>query len=74
MALSTDVDKQEKASGYHAYEVRNPIRSNFAMQMGEDEGPSLGEGFEFTVKKSITNRIRYWLFCKFFPFRIVRWE
>ena len=30
--------------------------------------------FQFTVKKTILARLKYWLFCKFFPFKIIRWE
>jgi len=44
---------------------------NFVLATGE---PSFGLRFEFCVKKTISNRIKYWLFCKFFPFRIERWD
>jgi len=44
--------------------------ANFVMGMG-------GEGqlrWNFAVRKTLINRIRYWLFCKFFPFKIIRWD
>ncbi|KKM68022.1 hypothetical protein LCGC14_1465130 [marine sediment metagenome] len=43
---------------------------NFEMEMG-DEGQVK---WCYSVKKSISNRIKYWLFCKFFPFKIIRWD
>jgi len=30
--------------------------------------------FDFTVKKTPLARLKYWLFCKFFPFKIVKWD
>jgi len=30
--------------------------------------------FSFTVKKTVRARLKYWLFCKFFPFKIKRWD
>lgn len=30
--------------------------------------------FEFTVKKTIVAKMKYWLFCKFFPFKIKKWD
>ena len=40
---------------------------------------SIGEGiyntsFNFYVKKTLYNRFRYWMFCKFFPFKVEKWE
>ena len=52
--------------------LRDPA-PNFVLafdDMGHDNPFSLQ--FEFTVKKTILARIKYWLFCKFFPFRIGR--
>lgn len=48
-----------------------PPRQNFGMQMGED---SYGVVLEFTVTRNLVNRLKYWLFCKFFPFKIVHWD
>ena len=30
--------------------------------------------FHFYAKKTTLNRIKYWLLCQFFPYRIERWE
>jgi len=30
--------------------------------------------FKFYVKKTLKARIKYWLFCKFFPFKVTRWD
>ena len=27
-----------------------------------------------TVKKTIVNRFKYWMLCKFFPFKIKSWD
>ena len=43
---------------------------NFAMVMGEG---SDSFQFHFRVSRTVINRIKYWLFCKFFPFKIVKW-
>ena len=40
--------------------------------MGYDN--PFGIQFEFTVKKTLLARIKYSLFCKFFPFKIKRWD
>lgn len=44
---------------------------NFEMVMGE--GSSLVM-FRLTVPKTIGNRVKYWLFCHFFPFKLTRWD
>ncbi|KKM98880.1 hypothetical protein LCGC14_1153480 [marine sediment metagenome] len=44
---------------------------NFEMGMGEGYSQMV---WSYRLKKTIINRIRYWLFCKFFPFKIIRWE
>ena len=46
-------------------------RPNFALTMGDDGQDVM---FEFRVKKKPLNRMKYWLFCKFFPFRVTRWD
>lgn len=46
-------------------------KPNFTMRMGE-VGNALS--FDFQVKRTWLNRLKYWLFCKFFPFKIVRWN
>ena len=30
--------------------------------------------FEFYVKKTLLNRFKFWMFCRFFPFKIIEWE
>ena len=51
-------------------DMTNP-NPNFELTMGDD-----GEDvtFNFRVKKTLLNRLKYWLFCKFFPFRVTRWD
>ena len=44
---------------------------NFTMKMGDGPANIL---WELNVKKTLRNRLKYWLFCQFFPFRIVRWD
>ena len=48
-----------------------PPPPSFTMRMGEDEG---AVDWAFRVRKTRCNRLKYWLFCKFFPFRIIQWE
>lgn len=30
--------------------------------------------FHQNVKRTLVNRFKYWMLCKFFPFKIERWE
>jgi len=52
-----------------------PPNPNFVLAFDDMgyENP-FGIQFEFTVKKTPKARIKYWLFCKFFPFKIKRWD
>lgn len=43
--------------------------ANFRMEMGDNPSFRL----YFSVKKTILNQIKYWLFCQFFPFKIIEW-
>jgi hypothetical protein len=55
--------------------LATPPKPNFYLRfddMGYDE-PSFMV-FQFTVKKTLLARLKYWLFCKFFPFKIAKWE
>ncbi len=52
------------------YAILTPPEPNFVMTQGESDSRIR---WEFRVKRTLLNRFRYWLFCKFFPFRIVRW-
>ena len=51
-------------------ELNFPV-PNFTIKMGDAE---CDIQVSFQVKKTKLNRIKYWLFCKFFPFRITRWD
>ena len=44
---------------------------NLILAMGEPDG---GLQFGLRVKKTWLNRARYWLLCKFFPFKVKRWD
>ena len=48
-----------------------PSIKNFDLSMGEGANAIT---FHFYVTRNIINRFRYWLFCKFFPFKVVRWD
>jgi len=57
------------------YEMVESPTPNFVLvfdDMGYDN--PFGIQFEFTVKKTMLARVKYWLFCKFFPFKIKRWD
>ena len=41
-------------------------------KMGYEDG--VGLDFHFNAKRTNLARLKYWLFCKFFPFKIVRWD
>ena len=43
--------------------------ANFILAMNDGDVK-----LHFYVKRSVGNRLRYWLFCKFFPFKIVAWN
>ena len=54
--------------------LKNELRyknSNLVMQLGEETNCVI---WSFTVKKTWLNRFKYWIFFKFFPFRLVSWE
>lgn len=46
-------------------------KPNLDLEIGEGRGNFI---FSMTAKKTIKNRFKYWLFCKFFPFKITRWD
>jgi len=50
-----------------SFVFHDPMPFNFEMCMGEI-------CFQFHVKKTLGNRLKYWLFCKFFPFKVSRWD
>jgi hypothetical protein len=47
-----------------------PMEFNFEICFGDETLMC----FEFQVNKTFVNRIRYWLLCQFFPFKIRRWD
>lgn len=47
------------------------LTNNFIVEMGDSPHAIR---FEFIVHKTILNQIKWWLFCKVFPFRIVSWR
>ncbi len=46
-----------------------PPRSNLYLEMVDS-----GICFELQAKKTWRNRLKYWLFCQFFPFQVKRWD
>ena len=63
--------KTETIDGETGNWMINVPTPNFEIRMGED---SNGLRLHFTVKKTYLNRFKYWLFCKFFPFKIIEWS
>ena len=51
------------------YIIVQPPAPNFALAFEDGDIQ-----FEFTVKKTLRARVKYWLFCKFFPFKVERWD
>ena len=57
--------------------VASESSSNFQMVMGDFKGSGDWQGvltWQYHVEKTLRNRIKYWLFCRFFPFKITRWD
>lgn len=57
------------------YGIFSPRKPNFVLKfddMGYDN-PFIFQ-FEFTVKKTVMARIKYWLFCRVFPFKVIKWD
>ena len=65
-----EADMSQQTIEWNAPSSQFP-KFNFEMKMGKDDG---GFSYCFNVKKTILSRVKYWLFCKFFPFRIILWE
>lgn len=51
-------------------EIIKPNIPNFEIEMGDN----ISVRFCFNEKKNIIKRIKWWLFCQFFPFKIVKWN
>ena len=47
------------------------LPKNFDLRMGEG---SNSVTFHMYVKPTVIHRFKWWLFCKFFPFEVVRWD
>ena len=57
------------------YSMKAPPEPNFGLQfddMGYKEAAHIQ--LNFNVKKTVRARVKYWLFCKCFPFKITRWD
>uniref|UniRef100_A0A6M3IZK8 Uncharacterized protein n=1 Tax=viral metagenome TaxID=1070528 RepID=A0A6M3IZK8_9ZZZZ len=56
------------------WRINLPLAPNFIMRFDDFRcGGASYVQFEFTVRKTILSRLKYWLFCQFFPFKIVKW-
>ncbi len=51
--------------------IDKPPEPNFSLITGEKDNALQ---INFTVKKNLKNKIKWWLFCKVFPFRIGWWK
>ena len=58
-------------SMYSSFVVQSIPEPNFWLAMGEDE---LDIKIGFRVKRTWVNRMKWWCFCRVFPFRIEKWE
>ena len=47
-----------------------PPEPNIEIEMGCNTSMR----FCFNEKRTLIKRLKWWLFCKFFPFKIVRWK
>jgi len=54
------------------YGVQPPPKANFELEWGDNSDCAIT--YCYRVKKNLQNRLKYWLFCKFFPFKIKRWD
>lgn len=52
-------------------ELHKSAEPNLYFDMGEEKG---SYRFGLTVKRTLRNRFKYWLFFQFFPFRLVSWD
>ena len=73
MKLNIAEDNSSMASSYFTF--KQPQQPNFVIAFDDMsyDNPFYVQ-FEFTVKKTLKAKIKYWLFCKFFPFKIKRWD
>lgn len=52
-----------------SYGIKHPPKCNLHLAFGD--GAVI---LDIVAKRNIRNKIKYWLFCKFFPFKITRWD
>ena len=67
VALGTD----DSSAPYDKTSILDIPPPNFIIRFGEQ---SLGVSFEFRVNKTFLNKLKWWLFCRVFPVRIIKWE
>ena len=48
-------------------------KPNFKLIWGDGK-PGISIVYQFIVPKTWRNRLKWWLFCQFFPFTIGRWD
>ena len=49
------------------WSIEMPPAPNMELRMGDIR-------IHQRVSKTVANRIKYWLFCQFFPFEIIKWD
>ena len=49
---------------------------NMEVSLGERDTPTseFPVLMSMNIKRSLANRFKYWMLCKFFPFHIERWD
>ena len=50
-----------------SYSIKRTTHYNLVIMFGEDIS------IKMFVKKTRLNRFKFWMLCKFFPYKIVRW-
>ncbi len=51
--------------------ILGTVEPNFEMYQGDLPN---GIIWAYMVKKTLLNRFKYWMFFKFFPFKLKRWD
>lgn len=62
------IDTEGESPSYVTFNMPTP---NFKLQVGESLSCVT---FEFREGYTIKKRLKWWLFCKLFPFKIVHWD
>lgn len=50
------------------FKIHTPPTPNFELGMGDIVT------FSFRVERTLVNRLKWWIFCKVFPFWVVKWS